>query len=332
VLLIALVPVTFFVEIAWNNAQVFVGVPAMGPVVLLFAITGLLSLPALRRIGFTRRELLTMYTILLVAGPLVSRSTTAWVLASSISYYWMSQVHIIWQTTFLDQVPTWFAPSDAYAVERFFLGHSHVPWADWWTPLAAWGAFMMALFLCFLCLLSVLQRQWIRNERLTFPLAQVPLAIVSNAGERGGKGLVSLPTGWPFWIGVVVSLGITFTNALSLRWPAVPSLPLGPLLLMRSHRVGPAGGIGEVYLLLWPWLIALAYLIPKELSLSCWLFWWLLVIANVIGVYVGAEPRDPAWIWDSNFPAPRFQGGGALLPGARLSYRSRATAGNSRRE
>jgi hypothetical protein len=106
---------------------------------------------------------------------------------------------------------------------------------------------------------------------------------------------------------------MTFINALAARWPAIPSIPLGPILLLRPQAVGPGGALGEVYLVLWPWLIALAYLIPKELSMSCWFFWWLLVAANVLGVYAGAEPRDAAWIWDSNFPAPRFLGGGAAI-------------------
>lgn len=140
-LLVALIPIAFFVEIAWNRAQMFVGVPSMTPVVVLFLLTGAMGMPGFRRLGFSRRELLVVYCILLVAGPLVSRTTTTtWMLCGTIHYYYMSRVYTIWQTVFLSQVPTWFAPTDAATAESFFLGEAAVPWGQWLTPLAAWGS------------------------------------------------------------------------------------------------------------------------------------------------------------------------------------------------
>jgi len=312
-LLAVLVPIAFYVEIAWDKAQMFVGVPSMTPVVVLFALAAAMGLPVLRRAGLTRRELLVVYCVMLVGGPLVARTTTAWMLCGTIHYYYMSRVHLIWQTAFLHQVPTWFAPTDSMAAEGFFQGQSSVPWALWLTPLGAWGGFMVALFICALCIIVLLQRQWITNERLAFPLAQVPLELVSERRFGGREGAARLPRAWPLWIGLIASFGVTFINSLAERWPSIPAVPLGPLALMPEQRVGPLGGVGEITLVLWPWMIAIAYLIPKELSFSAWFFWWALVAANVGAVYAGAEPRDPSMIWDSEFPAPRFQGGGALL-------------------
>jgi hypothetical protein len=71
--------------------------------------------------------------------------------------------------------------------------------------------------------------------------------------------------------------------------------------------------MGDVVLFLSPWMIAIAYLIPKELSFSAWFFWWVLVGVNILAVMGGTEPRGPSVIWDSTFPAPRYQGGGAML-------------------
>jgi hypothetical protein len=310
VLLVALVPVAFYAEIVFGRANIFVGVPSMAPVVLLFVLTAAMGWPVVRRLRFSRRELLVTYSILLVAGPLIGRTTTAWMFCGTIHYYYMARVHRIWETTFVPQVPTWFAPTDPLVAQGFFQGQSSVAWDLWATPLAAWRAFMVALFLCSLCLLVILQRQWITNERLAFPLAQVPLETV---GESGRGGTVRLPPVWPFWVGLLISFGLTLVNELSIRWPTIPAIPLGPLPLMREQRVGPLGGMGEITLVLWPWMIAIAYLIPKELSFSAWFFWWVLVAVNVLGVYAGLEPRDPSMIWDSGFPAPRFQGGGAMV-------------------
>jgi hypothetical protein len=312
-LLLVSIPIAFYAEIAFDRANMFVGVPSMTPVVLLFLLTGAASLPVLRRLRLSRRELLVVYSIMLVAGPVVGRTTTAWMLCGSIHYYYMSRINLIWQTTFLPQVPTWFAPTDPLAAEGFFQGQSIVPWHLWATPLAAWGGFMIALFLCAFCIIALLQRQWIMNERLSFPLAQMPLEMVGETRPGDPDSAGRFARAWPFWLGLLVSFCLTCMNDVAWRWPTFPAIPLGPLPLMREQRVGPLGGIGEITWVLWPWLIAIAYLIPKELSFSCWFFWWVLVLANVLAVFGGAEPRDPSMIWDSGFPAPRFQGGGALI-------------------
>jgi hypothetical protein len=60
-------------------------------------------------------------------------------------------------------------------------------------------------------------------------------------------------------------------------------------------------------------MIAVAYLIPKELSFSCWFFWILRIGLTVAAIAAGATPNRPEEWWSSTFPAPTFQGGGAVL-------------------
>ena len=116
-----------------------------------------------------------------------------------------------------------------------------------------------------------------------------------------------------FWIGVFISFAVSFINGLSQRVPAVPAIPLGPVALMQWVRVGPLAGLGELDLVLWPWMIAIAYLIPKELSFSAWFFWLVQVGLTVAAIAAGAAPQRPEEWFDSSFPAPRYQGGGAVL-------------------
>jgi hypothetical protein len=312
-LLLLLVPVAFYVEMAWNKASIFVGIPAMGPVVVLFLLAAAMSIPLLRRHGLTRRELLVIYSILLVAGPVVSHSILGWMLVKTIAYYYMARANVIWQTTFLDQVPTWLAPTDPAAAEAFFEGRAPVPWQLWSVPLGAWSFFTVCLFIASLSVIAILQRQWITNERLSFPIAQVPLEIVREPRSRGAGRAGRLPMVWIFWIGVVVSFAVNFVNGLSQRYPSIPAIPLGPVAIMQWQRVGPLAGLGEIDLLLTPWMIAIAYLIPKELSFSAWFFWLVDVGLTIIAIAAGAEPQRPEEWFDSTFPAPRYQGGGAIL-------------------
>ena len=312
-LLVLLAPVAFYVEIAWGKADFFVGIPAMAPVVVLFALAGAMSLPLLRRVGLTRRELLVIYSILLVAGPIISHSILAWMLVKTIAYYYMARANLIWQTAFLDQVPTWMAPVDRVAAEDFFQGNAAVPWALWWAPLAAWSAFTICLFVAALCAVIILQRQWIGSERLSFPLAQIPLELVRDREPRQGGRSARLPISVMFWIGLLISFAVSFINGLSQRVPTVPAIPLGPVAIMQWVRVGPLAGLGQIDLVLWPWMIAIAYLIPKELSFSAWFFWLVQVGLTVAAIAAGATPQRPEEWFDSSFPAPRYQGGGAIL-------------------
>ncbi len=312
-LLVLLVPAAFYVDLAWNKSSFFAGIPAVAPVVVLFVLAAVMSLPLFRRRGFTRNELLVIYSILLVGGPVASHSIMGWMLVKSIAYYYMARAHVIWQTAFLDQVPTWFAPTDMIAAEGFFEGRAQVPWSLWWTPLGAWAFFTICLFIASLSVIALLQRQWVTSERLSFPLAQVPLELVREPTPRQGGVAGRLPGQWVFWIGVIASFAINFVNGLSHRVPSVPAIPLGPVAIVQWQRVGPLAGLGEFTLYLPPWMIAIAYLIPKELSFSAWFFWLVDVALTVAAIAAGAEPQRPEEWFDSTFPAPRYQGGGAVL-------------------
>ncbi len=313
ILLVAVAVGAFYVEIAWRRVYMFgAGVPSMASVALLFLLTALMTTRWLRRAGLTRRELLVVYAMVLVGGPLVSHGTLFWMIPKTIAYYEGARIHPLWAKAFLPLVPTWFAPSAPAAVESFFEGHARVPWSLWWVPLGAWMGFYFCLFFATFCLLVVIQRQWISNERLSFPIAQLPLQMVQDprSPEEGKAG--RLPSTWPFWLGLTAAFLLTFMNTLSSKVPAVPSLPLSRVL-MQWQRVGPLAGLGDIYLSLYPDQIAIAYLIPKELAFSAWFFWLVRVGLTVIAIAAGATPQRPEDWYQSSFPAPYFQGGGAAF-------------------
>ena len=313
-LLIVVAVVAFYVEIAWLRIyMVASGVPAMAPVVLLFLLTALMGTPMLRRAGLGRRELLTVYAIVLVGGPLVSHGVLFWMIPKVVAFYYMAQVHPLWETTFLDHLPMWFAPSTSAAVEGFFQGHAAVPWSVWWLPLGAWSAFFASLFIYTLCVMVVIQRQWITNERLAFPIAQIPLEMVREPRGEGSGRSGRLPLLWVFWAGIGISLFVNFLNTLSSKVPSIPAIPLGPLALMQWQKVGPLAGLGQIDLVLWPWMIAVAYLIPKELSFSAWFFWLVRLGLTVAAIAAGHTPQQPENWYETSFPAPYYQGGGAAL-------------------
>jgi len=310
-LLAALCVAAFYAAILWSDDTFTNGVPAPAQLSLLFLLCAAMGLPVLRRRGLTRRELLTIYSILLVGSPLVSRAVLYYMVPKVVAYYYLARAHPLWETSFLPLVPSWFAPSNPAAAESFFGGNAAVPWPLWWTPLAVWSSYLLALVVATSCLLIILQRQWITNERLSFPIAQIPLTMIRERNAAGGVG--RLATGPAFRIGVAVALLLGFVDALALRFPSIPAVPLGPITLIQWQKVGPLAGLGAYELVLWPWLIALAFLIPKELSFSCWFFWLVRVGLTVLAIAAGETPQRPEEWWASTFPAPYYQGTGAVL-------------------
>jgi hypothetical protein len=313
-LLVLVAIAAFYVEIAWRKVYEFgSGVPAMAPVVLLFLLAAIGGLRALRRFGLTRGELLAIYCVVLVGGPLVTHGILFWMIPKTAAYYYSARINPIWETTFLHHVPTWFAPSDPAAVEALFEGKATVPWPLWWLPLSVWSLFLLSLFVCTFCLMVLLQRQWITNERLSFPIAQIPLEMVRDRQSGDQDRAARLPVIWMFWLGLGIAFVLTFLNGLSSRVPAIPSIPLGPVALVPWQRVGPLAGLGEISLVLWPGPTAIAYLIPKELAFSAWFFWLVRLGLTVAAIAAGHAPQRPEGWYETGFPAPFSQGGGAAF-------------------
>jgi hypothetical protein len=308
VLLALLLPVSFLVSIAWFEQSFVSGVPAVAQMDVLFLLAALMGLPAFRKCGLTRRELLVIYSVLLVCAPVVCTGILFILIPKIVTYFYLARANPAWETTFLHFVPRWYAPTEINAVETFFVGNARVPWSLWWTPLAAWLSFLAALFLGATCLLSILKRQWVTNERLSFPTAQIPLEMI-----RDDRGVGRLSLAPAFWLGLGLSFALSFMSSLSLRVPSVPAIPLNGVTIIPWQKVGPLAGLGAFDLLLAPWMIALAYIVPKELSFSCWFFWLVRLALHVIAIAAGASPQRPEEWWDSSFPAPYYQGTGAVL-------------------
>jgi len=312
-ILIAIAPIGFYGELMYKSVYTFgSGAPAVAPLCFLF-LTAVLN-NRVRGLGWkplSRRELLVVYVIVLFGAPLISHGVLPWLLPYVLAQrYWALAVPES-ETPYLRYLPQWFGITDRAAIENYYLGGISVPWSLWWTPLATWLPFFLALVVCPLCLVVLLRRQWITHERLSFPIAQIPLEMVV---EPDGPSLgARLRTDSAFRIGLLITFGIGFVNKLSTLIPAIPPIPITGLVLKEAEQTGLLAGLGRVELVLLPWVVAIAYLIPKDLSFSCWFFWLLQVAMVMVAISFGATAETPAGWYTSDFPAVHHQGGGAVL-------------------
>src|SRR6266581_1756987 len=136
-----------------------------------------------------------------------------------------------WKRLFFGFIPRWAVPWDPHGdpkqqvVVQFFEGlrpGERVPWQLWVMPLLAWGLFVALIFGAFLCLAVLLRRQWVDNEKLAFPLVQLPLEMVRGDSAEGVSFLRNRLT----WLGFALPALLFGFNGLHQWFPSVPDLPV----------------------------------------------------------------------------------------------------------
>lgn len=149
----------------------------------------------------TRAELLVVAGMALIASALPSYFM-GYLIANTAAPYYFPTTENGWAADLHPHLPTWAIITEPTAVRWFFEGlpaGADVPWDIWVVPLFWRLSQVAAIGVFCLCAVSVLRKQWVEHERLTFPLLSLPLAIA----EREPKGL--FPVGYMnhslFWIG-----------------------------------------------------------------------------------------------------------------------------------
>ncbi len=200
-------------------------------------------------------------------------------------------------------------------VSRFLLGD--VPWRDWTGPLLRWSLAIGLTYLVLMTFNVLIFRQWAYNEKLIYPLAELPEFLAGHGAETGG--IPSLFRGGLFWVGMGISGSFLGYNAL-VASQLIPGLDAVDLTNWWSEYIpdtpfqgllGGRFGRSEIFFT----MIGLSFLIPKKVSFSLWLFAVLSMIQVLVLVALGYgqnESSFPNELWFTlNFRTA--QGGGALI-------------------
>jgi Family of unknown function (DUF6785)/Domain of unknown function (DUF6784) len=300
-------------------------VPFYNVVVILGLLVGVNTLVGrLRpRWRFTAAELLTVYVMLSIASALMSVDVMSLLVSTIAHPYWFSTSRS-WEREFLPLLPRWTLVSDRSALAGYYYGQSSLyRWEHlraWAAPVAVWTLFLLLFMGTLLCLVTLVRRRWMQHERLTYPIIQLPLAMVTGEG-----GFWRDPV---MWSGFALAAGISLLNGLNALVPAIPAIPVKRQDVGVYFVTPPWNAMGSTQLSFYPFAIGLGYLMPLELSTSCWVFYGLLKAQLVTAAATG-------WAEDRKVPYPFSQAFGAYLgifvvalgPTARHLRRSLSAAG-----
>lgn len=314
-MVVLLVWMAQILSIQYRAMDVGASAPPPGTTDLLFFYV-LFAAPLLtrlnHRLALSRSELLLVYAMMLVAGPITHPFAIGFLIPHTVSPYHYDANEPRW-AEFQPFLPAWLGPNDENAVTGFFRGTGGaVPWQAWLTPMLAWSSLLIVLFFVMLCINVVMRRQWVDNERLTFPLATIPLALTQPPATNVQRlpDLLCQPL---FWLGLALPLAIQMPGALHKYFPMVPAMPMREVQILDASSLAPPwNGLGVIEFSFLFWLIGVVYLLPKELAFSGWFFYSVALMENVAAVYFGTTGEAPS-VYSNDFPALYAQGAGAAF-------------------
>lgn len=253
------------------------------------------------RFGLNPQELLTIYCMMLFAAMISSRGLLEKVLPLLVTPAYFANEGNRWHELYFPHIKEWMVAFDPgqtdlrvtqLVAKRFFEGlrdGERIPWDLWVWPLAWWGLLALLMFGAFLCLGSILRRQWVDNEKLSFPLAQLPLEMVRDDRETGFfRNPVT-------WAGFAVPALVFTLNGLHGWFPSVPQLNLE--VHLHQYLVNPPySHIGYTPMFLSFAAVGFFFLLPAEMLFSLWFFFVLTRVQQVVaGSYNMEMPAMPIY-------------------------------------
>ncbi len=147
-----------------------------------------------------------------------------------------------------------------------------IHWDVWLGPLVTWSAFVLLCFFVMFCLMALLGKQWVVNERITFPLMRVPQLMGEALDHRG---MASFFRDRFLLVGLLCAASLHLMNGLHFYFPHVPELPT--LILAGGYfpKYGLFSGYYSLRIYIFPAFIAFAFLAPRQISFSFWFFYLL---------------------------------------------------------
>ncbi|GBC93900.1 hypothetical protein HRbin15_02402 [bacterium HR15] len=240
-----------------------------------------------RRWAFTSRELGALFVMMLFGAMLASRGLMERLLPIQVALGYYAEANR-WDALYFPYLQPFMVPWSLDSPQpeplvRWFYQRipygEPIPWGAWIGSTLNWLVLIGAAFFAFLCLSTLLRKQWVENERLAFPLVQLPLELV-----RGGEFLGNRA----FWFGAMLPLFVFTLNGLHKNIPTIPevtlSYPLNPyfanppldrLTFFRAYLSFAAVGF--------------FFLIPTELLFSFWFFYLLSKGLEILGLMNGFE-------------------------------------------
>ncbi len=257
------------------------------------------------RWGLSSSDLLVIYSMMLVGAMVSSHGVVQkWIpLLAALPYFADGTNN--WQGLYQRHLPSWLFPSlphtagkdpaSLWYYEKMPRG-ADVPWSAWALPVLSTLVIIGLIVFAFLCLAAILRRQWVDNEKLSFPLTQLPLEI---AGDEDQPAFFANRL---MWLGALVPVVVYGLNGLHQIQPSVPAIAL-QWNLNDYLTTPPWNGISYTSIVVSFSAIGFFFLLPADVLFSIWFFFVMTRVQEVVAIaYNMEQPGMPI------YPMPLFVG------------------------
>ena len=277
------------------------------PLAPFYVLVWLMILTAFARMLFKGRRLITGKELLVSWALMVLLSGVAWTgLARTFFINLTAPFHFAtvenrWAEVLHPLLPGSWYPQSKEAIVGLYNGLAdgrqmgwfdiltQIQWDAWITPLLTWTIFILLCYFVMVCMVNLLSKQPLYNERMNFPLLRVPFLMQEALDETGlGRFFANR-----FLIaGLAVPVCLHLINGLGFYNPSIPQIPT----LILSGKYFPKVGLLSVFfklkIYIYPAFIGFAFLTSKQISFSFWFFFiagtLLFGLLSVLGLNIPA--------------------------------------------
>lgn len=309
----ALIPVNSL-WIARTEAMDYSGFPTCASLFynVIFSLMVLMLLNSLvrrfaPRAALCRQELLVVYGMVATGSSLVGHDCMQMVVPTIPHVAYFATPENRWSEMIVPRLPKWLTIQElTNSVRDFEQGHSTLyTWSNievWLVPIGAWSLFLVAVIVAMLSMVVLLRRHWVDNERLTYPIAQIPMIITEGGGSN------SLFRSRLFWGGFALAAAIDLLNGLAGFFPNLPSINVKMTDISPWFSASnPWKAMGWTVASFYPFVIGLSFFMPTNMAFSSWFFFLFRKAQRVAAAALGYQGTD-AW-----YPYLKEQSFGALI-------------------
>ena len=258
---------------------------------------------------FSRPELVAVYVMGAVACTVPTVGLVCILIPHISAGLYFAAPENEWDKQVTPFIQSWLQVGDEEAVKFFYEGLPQgqpIPWEAWVGPLAVWIVLIVAFFGAMTAMMVLVRKQWIENERLTFPLVQVPIAMIGEEDE--GPGIFSRFFKNPVvWIGILVPIVLYSQRALHHYFPFIPEgMPISSSYYFWNNKFRLRLAISYA-------VVGFGYLLSVKLGFSLWFLGLLTMFEHAALHHFGIAGTDRVVGSSLGSANLLYQGFGALM-------------------
>ena len=227
------------------------------------------------------KELLTIYIMVNMVTALCSYGMLPILLPVVTCAFWGATPENEWRTLFHHDLPFWLTVTQPKALTDYYQGdaslYSRWNLEAWLIPLCWWSLFTFVLVVVMLCVDIIVCQQWVKREKLAYPIAEIPLNLVRPHFYNR-----------LMWIGFAMAVTINLVNGLHMLFPQMPELTF-----FKRQHIGhiftnkPWNSLRAMRIAFIPSIIELSFFMPLDLLFSCCFFYFYWLRITNTGIYAG---------------------------------------------